>query len=359
MAPIFPLLATSAIISTLVERYAPHYSQGLILNGILLFFTELTFYQTWMVVIYPRFFSPLRHLPSPPGGNFFTGQTRRVLKDTSGMPQREWIENVPNDGLIRYSMWFQERLLPTNSKALAEVLVTKNYDFIKPPQLRNGLGRLLGIGILLAEGDEHKVQRKNLMPAFAYRHIKDLYPVFWSKSREMTECLAEASKSAVPPSEKSDKSVQDEEKEAADSPKHEAGALEVGNFSSRATLDIIGVSGMGQDFDSLHNQDNKLNRTYRTVFHQGRAARALQLAGLLLPFWLLSRLPVKRNADINGASRYIRQLCQDLVAQKRARMEKNERTEKDIVSVAIESGGFTDSELADQMMVSILICRMS
>lgn len=45
----------------------------------------------------------------------------------------------------------------TGPKALAEVLVHKNYDFIKPKALADGIGRLLGIGILLAEGDEHKV----------------------------------------------------------------------------------------------------------------------------------------------------------------------------------------------------------
>ncbi len=27
------------------------------------------------------------------------------------------------------------------------------------------------------------------MPAFAFRHIKDLYPTFWSKSRELVEAL--------------------------------------------------------------------------------------------------------------------------------------------------------------------------
>lgn len=82
---------------------------------------------------------------------------------------REWIEKVPNDGLIRYSMWGVPRLLPTNSKTLSEVLVQKNYDFVKPSQIRASLGRLLGVGILLAEGDEHKRQRKALMPAFAFR----------------------------------------------------------------------------------------------------------------------------------------------------------------------------------------------
>ena len=74
------------------------------------------------------------------------------------MPMRRWIDEVPNEGLICYRMVFnQERIFITNARALGEVLVQKNYDFIKPTQLRAGLGRILGVGILLAEGDEHKV----------------------------------------------------------------------------------------------------------------------------------------------------------------------------------------------------------
>ena len=68
-----------------------------------------------------------------------------------------WINSIPNEGLIRYTYLFnKERILVTNPKALGEVLVQKNYEFVKPEQLRNGIGRLLGVGILLAEGDEHK-----------------------------------------------------------------------------------------------------------------------------------------------------------------------------------------------------------
>lgn len=28
------------------------------------------------------------------------------------------------------------------------------------------------------------MQRRNLMPAFTFRHIKALYPIFWEKTRE-------------------------------------------------------------------------------------------------------------------------------------------------------------------------------
>ena len=80
------------------------------------------------------------------------------MSEPTGVPLRDWATTIPNDGLIYYRTVFNnERLLITTPKALGEVLVTKNYEFVKPWQVRAGLGRILGIGLLLAEGDEHKV----------------------------------------------------------------------------------------------------------------------------------------------------------------------------------------------------------
>ena len=184
-----------------------------------------------------------------------------------------------------------------------------------------------------------------------HRHIKDLYPVFWSKSREMVDCLSEASKSTAVEQVETEA---DEEKGVSEKPRHAPGIIEVGNWSSRATLDIIGLSGMGQDFNSLQDSENKLNQTYRTVFRPNKMARIMGLLGVFLPFWFLSRIPVKHNSNIDGASATIKQTCRDLVANKRKKMESKERTDVDIISVALESGGFTDEELANQMMTFLV-----
>lgn len=92
------------------------------------------------------------------GNSLFNGQFHAIRSEPSGIPQRRWINTIPNNGLIRYKYMFnQERLLITNAKALSEVLTTNSYTYIKPPEVRVGLGRLLGVGVLLAEGEEHKV----------------------------------------------------------------------------------------------------------------------------------------------------------------------------------------------------------
>ena len=86
------------------------------------------------------------------------GQFWHIWKEAKGEPLRDWAERIPHSGILRYlDLFNSERIVVLSPEALSEVLVTRSYDFIKPSQLAKGLGRILGIGLFLAEGEEHKV----------------------------------------------------------------------------------------------------------------------------------------------------------------------------------------------------------
>lgn len=254
------------------------------------------------------------------------------------------INSIPNNGLIRYLAIFnQERLMPTSAQALKEVLVTKSYDFAKPAEFRTGIGRLLGIGLFLAEGDEHKHQRKNLLPAFAFRHVKDLVPIFWDMSRQGARIM------------------ESEIRVAAAQPHHPPGegekslgpntaALEIGDWASRITLDIIGVTGLGRNFGATEDPDNDLAKTYNRLLKPSKQAQLLGLLQMFLPGWLVNLLPTKRNSTVHEASQTVRGVCRDLIAAKKQKLAAKALDDVDILSVALESGGFTDEDLVDQMM---------
>jgi cytochrome P450 len=120
----------------------------------------------------------------------------------------------------------------------------------------------------------------------------------------------------------------------------------------RITLDIIGTTGFGQNFDSLHHPDNELSQSYNNIFQSNSAAaRILQLIGMWVPHWILRRIPSKRNEMIRNSIGKIRGAAQKLLDQKRQKMEKGAaREDHDILSVALESGGFSDANLIDQAM---------
>ncbi|CRK40219.1 hypothetical protein BN1723_005204 [Verticillium longisporum] len=73
----------------------------------------------------------------------------------------------------------------TNPRLLADVLVNKCYDFTKPNKISSFLRHILGDGLIIVEGDKHKFLRKNTMPAFRFRHIKNLYPMMWTKAEAL------------------------------------------------------------------------------------------------------------------------------------------------------------------------------
>ncbi|KAI9672958.1 MAG: hypothetical protein M1817_003122 [Caeruleum heppii] len=333
-------IALSSIVgSVLVLNLAPQYAlwRSHVATLCALFGLQVLAWAVWLNQLRPRFFSPLRHLPQPTGNKFFMGQWHRMIGEPNGAPLQEWLNTIPNDGLIRYlSLFNDERVILTSPKALSEVLTQKSYEFIKPPAFVQGLERLLGTGILLAEGDVHRTQRKNLMPAFAFRHVKDLYPVFWSKSCEMIEAMTVK--------------VQQDGKKMAEPDEALSAEMAFQPWASRATLDIIGVAGCDQDFGAIQDPDAELAKTYRTVTHPTRAAQMLGMLNIILPSWFVSRLPVKRNGEIEAAALVIRETCRKMVELKKAKLEKNEASGVDILSVALQSGGFTDENLVDQMM---------
>ncbi|KGO69212.1 Cytochrome P450 [Penicillium italicum] len=289
----------------------------------------------YRLVLYPDYFTPLKHIHSPANRSWLRGNSQSVLLETPYAQLQELANNMPNQDLIRYYMVANlERLIVTGPKALGELLVTKVYDFEKPELVRQSLRRITGDGVLLAEGEDHKIQRKNLLPAFAYRHIKNLYPVFWDKSTEMVKRI-EADLKSRKASGENDNTVQ------------------ISNWATRATLDIIGVAGMDHDFDSLRDPDNTLNQAYRQVTSPPPPMMKILFVVSMLfgnPTWVHS-LPTKRNKDIKQSGELIRDVARQMIRQKKAKMDDPKaETGVDIISVALSSGTFDEENLVDQSM---------
>lgn len=186
------------------------------------------------------------------------------------------------------------------------------------------------------------MQRKHLSPAFSFRHIKDLYPTFWSKSCELAELLTRI--------------VQSEDNTAGCGT-DDGVIIPWADWISRLTLDIIGTAGMGYNFDALHNPHTDLNVAYRRVFNtaeEGHVVAFLETMENLIPVSLLGRLPLQRNVEIATAANTVRMVSQQIIKTKQRKMDlKDELMERDILTVALLSGHFSQESLTDQMMTML------
>lgn len=224
----------------------------------------------------------------------------------------------------------QEFIFVRSQHALAEILVKNSYQFEKPEFIRGFLSFLLGWALLTTEGNEHKKQRRNMLPAFSFRHIKDLYPLFWQKSCEgiaaMTAAYRESYQAATGQAE-----------------------MEISAWSTRSGLDIIGLASTGIDFGAIKDAQNPLAQSYYCL---NPSPSDFALIGLraFIPQWTIQYLPIPRVWSIQKAAKHIRGVCADLVKDKKRRLANKEDIGVDILSVALSSGLFTDENLVDQMM---------
>ncbi|KAF9978582.1 hypothetical protein BGZ73_001755 [Actinomortierella ambigua] len=303
---------------------------------------------TWILYksyLYPNFLSPLRHAPGPPLPKRlvpFAGHMPEILKEEAGAPHRRWIEQY--GGFIRYHGFFnRERVLIAEAALVQHVFSSHSYDYIKDERVARFLGPVLGHGILLAEGDVHRKQRKMLNPAFGHRHVKEMVSLMVGPAAKLAKIWIERAREAGPD------------------------GLEffVDPDMSRVTLDIIGLAGFGYSFDSLTNPDNELSRAYSELF--ANTNMIIQLLRSFVPYY--THLPFRHNRARTHAIRIINKVSTELIQDKRRRVDEeiksgvevdeSDPTHKDLMSILIrgnemvgslEGGKLTDQELKDQIM---------
>jgi len=177
-------------------------------------------------------------------------------------------------------------------------------------------------------------QRRQLLPAFAYRHIKELYPIFWSKSAELVQALSgllsDATSSSPGPSV----------------------TVEISQWITRATLDIIGIAGLGEDFHTIQNPDNEICHAYSRVFDNLQHPKSkVKLLAMITKEMLARMLPFERNDVVAQASRQLKNVARRLIEVKRSeKQDLAKASRKDILSVALDSGGFTDEMMVNQLL---------
>lgn len=221
----------------------------------------------------------------------------------------------------------------TKPKALSDLLVTHAYDFVKPKKIANFLRKVLGDGLILVEGDVHKFQRKRAMPAFSFRHIKELYPMMFRKALALTDAISA---------------------ELAEQPQGDqksiGGTTEINSWASKATLDIIGIAGMGKELNVLKNSDDPLVQNYEELLEPRMEKLVYFLLSAFLSPGLVRLLPWKMNDMFERTTKGLTEVCKQNVDERREALKSKGDDHFDLLSLLIQSNDFSDAELVDQLL---------
>lgn len=284
----------------------------------------------YLVAIYPVYFSPLRNVPGPKAGHWLLGNFKLIHDSEPPYPQAAWMMDNPDAPIIRYRGLFNiERIMLCSIESLRQILQTNTYEFPKPEELRKNGARILGMGVLFAEGAEHRRQRKALMPAFSFTHIKRLVPYFWDKSNTLVECL------------------QSELNTSGD-----GSVIEMQSWLTKATLDIIGVTGFGFDFDSLHRETEVVQAYNIILMPTSMYTRILGILNGMIP--IMQYVPLKRNLEVRQAIKSIHKICDEMIEEKMQRVKSGNTVGDDILAIIASQGEFTKREMREQVMTFLV-----
>ncbi|KAK3365840.1 cytochrome P450 [Lasiosphaeria ovina] len=331
------LASTIALASYLKVSGAsyPFVVLGLIASSV----AQIAVYLGYSSLIYRWYLSPTKDLPHPKGTPFFLGNLIPFLSEPWGFPLARWQRTVTASpsGFYRVFLGPFDFLIPKSSQAVTAVM-SQPYVFEKPPAVRDGLVETLGVGLVAAEGDVHRRQKKLLTPIFGLSRNRRLVPQMWAKSVVLADRMRDLVK--------------------------ESGAKSTIMFmhplTMAATLDVIGVTTLGVDFNSVQNPDQPILEAYQRVFPSLETQNAFErffgatLPAIISPH-LLFKLPLKPIREFHKGIAMLRTFCLDQIHQKRreideAKMEDSEIREKDILSAIVASGLQDEEEILSHIL---------
>ncbi|KIA75999.1 Cytochrome P450 [Aspergillus ustus] len=295
------------------------------------FIIDFVLFLSWLLIIYPYFYSPFRHLPRPKqqGEIPIIGQFTHPHTKPLGSTYLKWLTSVSNEGLITYrSILNQDRILLTSPKAIAEVLVSNTYAYTKHPNDISVIQRFLGNGLTISEGAEHRFQRKVITPIYAVRNIRAFYEVFWKKGVHLVKGLEGALLTG-------------------------GCEVEINQWANRATMDIIGLSALGKDFGCLDGAKSELFETYQEIFTWAPEKDFFMALNRILPTGFVQWVPWKVNERIDATSATLREICRGLVRERIDQVGKSDGKGEDLIARMIGMGGWEVEELVEQLLTII------
>ncbi|RIB21093.1 cytochrome P450 [Gigaspora rosea] len=199
-------------------------------------------YALYKCYIHPFYLSPLRKIPGPPLDNFILGHYATFLNKEIGEALSYLAKQY--GGIVRYHGLFNKPyLLISDPKIVQQVLVNRPYDHPKYFTNREIAKEFVGEGIILAQGDTHKRQRKMMNPSFAFSNVKEMVPIFVQAGHELKDFWI--------------KQIGDKKEER----------ITITAIIPKITLDVIGLVGFNYKFNST-TSETELAQAYKTLVNR-------------------------------------------------------------------------------------------
>ena len=135
-----------------------------------------------------------------------------------------------------------------------------------------------------------------------------------------------------------------------------ASTVNMEDWTSRISLDIIGEAGFGSTFDCLTHPFTPLNNSYRAAFVVDAGSRPLFVLSMLTTPALTNLLPIKKVRAKLAGLKEVTTWVKEVIEARKMEMHRNAGDEhyfekmghKDIISTVMKAGSLSTDGLVEQ-----------
>ncbi|KAJ6535132.1 cytochrome P450 [Mycena capillaripes] len=242
-----------------------------------------------------RFSTPLK---GPLSKNFLLGLMPHLMSavDPSAVYE-EWANEYGAVFAVRHTLGSKNIVL-VDPKAIAHFFAKDTYGYVQTPATKHMLERLARKGLLWAEGDSHKRQRKALNSAFSSASIKNLTPIFFDSGYKAgsSTCPAKAAWDTMLESGPPDRTI-----------------IKVQQWMNRISLDIISPAAFSHDIGTLSGQRSDVVTIFDTISSKPSFLDIiLFVVSFITP--ILDGIPTGRRVLLDQLSKTLHGLAENFLA---------------------------------------------
>ncbi|KAJ7661146.1 cytochrome P450 [Mycena rosella] len=287
-------------------------------------------YQIFKAVYY-EVTSPIRNLSGPPSTHWFFGNFKDLFDDEISGLELGWIAKYGRTMKI-HTLFGKSQLYTADTKAMHHVL-SNTHIYQKSLAVRTSLGRIVGPGILVVEGDVHKQQRKIMNPAFGAPQVRELTSIFVNTSVQLRDIwAAQAAKNGG------------------------VARVEALSWLSKATLDIIGLAGFNHRINALgtenHDTPDELAQAFNAVFSAETGQSILSRLKFFFPAF--RAIPSTQDKTLRESQETIMRIGKRLLAESKRDIAENGTFEtgrgRDLLTLLVRAN--TSKEIPESQRLS-------
>ncbi|CAG8504066.1 9573_t:CDS:2, partial [Racocetra fulgida] len=193
-------------------------------------------------------------------------------------------------GIVRFhGLLNKPNILISDPKLIQQIMVNHSYDYPRFIFMRAIVKEIIGEGIILANGDSHKRQRKMMNPLFAFANIKEMFPMFVQAGHKLKDIWM--------------KQIDNRKEEK----------ITITTVISKITLDVIGLVGFDYEFNST-TSESELVQAYNSLINVNPPLLYLALLDLF-PF--IRKVPNPYKAQFINSVKIVKNISNRLVSEQK------------------------------------------